>query len=492
MSKGFCDGTQKLNGQRCVEGELAFPERVSGTVQLASHSGAGYTLPMHSCSALKHLLLLSALATAPLLRADDWPQWLGPQRDSVWREAGIVEKFPEGGPKVRWRVPVNPGFSGPAVAGGRVFVTDHKVAKGAKVNEEDPFDLSVVAGTERVLCLDEATGKAIWQHEYDAAYGVSYNTGPRATPVVSGGRVFTLGTEGHLLCLDAKDGKVVWWRQFKKDFGVKTPLWGFAAHPLLDGDKLICLVGGNGTVAVAFHKDTGKELWRALTAKQPGYAPPAIIEAGGRRQLIIWHAEALNGLDPETGRVFWSIPASIRSAVSITMPRQLGDLLYVTSFYNGSLMVKLDAQRPGAEVLWATKKISEKDTTHLNALMTTPFLEAGHLYGVCNHGQFRCLEAATGRRVWEDRAMVTKGEELESANAFIVKNGSRFFLCAENGDLIIATLSPTGVKELSRTKLLAPTLSYQGRDVVWSHPAFANGHVIARNDKELVSVDLRK
>jgi outer membrane protein assembly factor BamB len=447
---------------------------------------------MHSRPVVKFVSLLPALVFAPLLHADDWPQWLGPKRDAVWREAGIVEKFPEGGPKVRWRVPVNPGFSGPVVAGGLVFITDRQVAKGAKVNEEDPFDLSVVAGTERVLCLDETTGKAIWQHEYDAPYGVSYNTGPRATPVVSGDRVFTLGTEGHLLCLDTKSGNRIWARQLKRDFGVKTPLWGFAAHPLLDGDKLICLVGGNGTTAVAFHKDTGKELWRSLSAKDPGYCPPTIIEAAGRRQLIIWHADSLNALDPETGKPLWSVPSKIRQAVSITTPRQLGDLLFVTSFYNGSLMVKLDAQRPGAQVLWATQKISEKDTTHLNALMTTPFLEAGHIYGVCNHGQFRCLEAATGKRVWEDRVIVAKGEELECANAFIVKNGNRFFLCAENGELIIAALSPTGVREISRTKLLAPTLSYQGRDVVWSHPAFANGHVVARNDKELVSVDLRK
>lgn len=441
---------------------------------------------------MKALFALPVLLAVTSLHADDWPQWLGPQRDAVWRETGLVEKFPEGGPKVRWRVPVNPGFSGPVVAGGRVFVTDRKVAKGAKVNEEDPFDLSVVAGTERVLCLEEATGKTVWQQEYDAAYGVSYNTGPRATPVVSGGKVFTLGTEGHLLCLDAVNGKVIWSRAFKKDFGVKTPLWGFAAHPLLDGDKLICLVGGNGTAAVAFHKDTGKELWRSLSAKDPGYAAPTIIEAAGRRQLVIWTADAVNALDPETGQPLWSVPSKIRQAVSIATPRQLGDLLFVTSFYNGSLMVKLDAQRAGAEVLWATKKISEKDTTHLNALMTTPFLEAGHIYGVCNHGQFRCLEAATGKRVWEDRAIVTAGKELECANAFIVKNGERFFLCLENGDLAIVTLSPAGVKELSRTKLLAPTLSYQGREVVWSHPAFANGHIIARNDKELVSVDLRK
>ena len=125
--------------------------------------------------------LAALLAGASLLHADDWPQWLGPKRDGVWREAGIVEKFPAGGPKFRWRVPVNPGFSGPAVAGGRVFVTDRKLAQGAKVNEEDPFDLSVVAGSERVLCLDEATGQPLWQHEYPAPYGMSYNSDRKST-----------------------------------------------------------------------------------------------------------------------------------------------------------------------------------------------------------------------------------------------------------------------------------------------------------------------
>jgi len=119
--------------------------------------------------------------------------------------------------------------------------------------------------------------------------------GPRTTPVISGGKIWTLGTEGHLFCLNASDGKVIWSREFKKDFGAKTPIWGFAANPLLDGNRLICLVGGEGSVAVAFDKDSGKELWRALSAKEPGYCPPMIFPAGGNRQLIIWHPESLEG-----------------------------------------------------------------------------------------------------------------------------------------------------------------------------------------------------
>src|SRR5262249_12478839 len=149
-------------------------------------------------------------------------------------------------------------------------------------NPSDPFARGQVPGRERVLCLNEADGKTIWQYDYDCPYTVSYPAGPRATPVVSGGKVYTLGAEGHLFCLEAKTGRVLWSHLFTKDYNIPTPLWGFAGHPLLDGNKLICLVGGAGSVAVAFNKDSGQELWRALTAKEPGYAPPVIIDAGGK------------------------------------------------------------------------------------------------------------------------------------------------------------------------------------------------------------------
>ncbi len=170
------------------------------------------------------------------------------------------------------------------------------------------FARGIIPGTERVLCLDTKTGALLWEHRYDCTYTMSYSTGPRCTPLVSGGKVWTVGAEGNLLCLDAENGKVLWSHEFKADFGAKTPQWGFAGHPLLDGNRLVCLVGGPGCVAMAFDKDSGKELWRALDAREPGYGPPTMIEAGGTKQLILWHPQAVNSLDPATGRVFWSYP----------------------------------------------------------------------------------------------------------------------------------------------------------------------------------------
>src|SRR4030095_11382013 len=149
---------------------------------------------------------------------------------------------------------------------------------------------------ERILCIDASSGKTLWEHAYPRTYDMGYSAGPRTTPIIANGRVYTLGAMGDLLCLKADTGEVVWARHFLEEYKpIKTPVWGWASHPLLDGDRLICLVGGTNTAVVAFHKDTGKELWRALTAVEIGYAPPVIYDVQGRRQLIIWHPDAVIG-----------------------------------------------------------------------------------------------------------------------------------------------------------------------------------------------------
>src|SRR6516162_1815606 len=200
------------------------------------------------------------LALLPLTaRADDWPQWLGAQGDAVWKETGIIDKFPEGGPKVLWRKPVAFGYAGPAVAGDRVYVADFVTeADVRKLN--NPVAKPKVEGTERVLCLDAKTGDTIWKHEHKCEYQLSYPGGPRCAPTVSDGKVYTLGAEGNLFCLDAAKGSELWSKDYKKDYGAKTPLWGFAGHPLVVGDKLICIVGGQDALVVAVDKDSGKEL----------------------------------------------------------------------------------------------------------------------------------------------------------------------------------------------------------------------------------------
>lgn len=428
------------------------------------------------------------------LQADDWPQWMGPQRDGVWRETGIVDTFPAGGPPVRWRVPVGGGYAGPAVVGDRVYVTDKQLAQGAQ-DSPDPFKRGRTPATERVLCLNDKDGSIVWKHEYECPYTVSYPAGPRTTPVVKDGHVYTLGSEGHLFCLQADSGKIVWSKELKAEFHQdQTPVWGFSANLLLDGDRLICLVGGKGTAVVAFHKSTGKEIWRALDSEGPhgpGYSSPVIIEAGGKRQLIVWHPTAVCSLDPETGKTFWEQSFASNQGLSVATPRIVGDNLFISAFYNGSLLLKLDQSQPKASVVWKRGGQNEKLTDALHCLISTPVIDGNYIYGVCSHGETRCLDIKNGDRLWSTFEPTSK-QLARWGTAFIVRHEGRYVLFSEQGDLIFARFTPEGYTEQGRAHLLEPTGPAQRRKVVWTHPAFANRNVYARNDEELVSVSLAK
>lgn len=426
-----------------------------------------------------------------MLTAAEWPHWHGPERDSVWRETGIVEKFPAGGPTIRWRTPIAAGYSSPVISEGRVFLTDRPGSE-TRGTPHGALERAAETGRERVLCLSEADGRILWEYDYDCPYNISYPAGPRACPAVAGNRVYTLGAEGNLHCFDVATGRVVWSRDCKKDCGAKTQLWGFAAAPLVDGDRVICVVGGAEATVFAFARDTGRELWRSLPPREPGYSTPVIIETGGARQLIVWDTEAISSLDPATGQVYWSEPFKTKLGHAVVSPRFAEGHLLVTAFFDGSKLLRLDPARPAASVVWSIRGPNESKPEGLHGLLCTPFIEGGHIYGICSYGQLRCLKLATGERVWETLAATTaNAKPARWGTAFLVKHGDRFFLYNEVGDLIIARLSPAGYEEISRTHLLDPTNKAAGRAVHWSHPAFANGCVFARNDREIVCVDLR-
>lgn len=433
-------------------------------------------------------LVLAALTAFTLTRpapAGDWPQWMGEARDGLWKETRIVERIPEKGLNVLWRVPVGGGYSGPAVVGDRVYVTDYQKASGTITN--NPGSRDELTGQERVLCLNAKTGEILWKHEYDRPYKLSYPSGPRATPTVADGLVYALGAEGNLWCLKADSGEVVWSKDFVKDYSAPVPIWGFSGHPLVDGPRLICLMGGKGSVAIAFDRKTGEEKWRALSASESGYAPPSIIEAGGKRQLLIWDADKLNSLDPETGAVYWSQDLKPGYGMSIMAPQKEGDLLFASGIGNVGAVFRLDSTKPGAERVWEANA-----TKGLAAANVTPLIVEGTVYGAdCQQGAFRAFNLADGKRLWQSFQPTTGGKRGAShGTAFLVRNGSRFFLFSETGDLIEAKLTTSGYEELGRFHVLEPSQTVFGREVVWSMPAFANQCVYARNDKELVCVSM--
>jgi outer membrane protein assembly factor BamB len=318
-------------------------------------------------------------------------------------------------------------------------------------------------------------------------YSIGYAYGPRTTPSIDVGKVYAFGAMGHLWCVDAASGDVIWQKNFVDDYGTKLPSWGMSGSPLVDGDNLICLVGGEGALVVSFDKVTGREKWRALDDPEVGYSPPVIFDIAGRRQLIVWHPHAVSAVDPATGEALWNVPYAVRSGMTIVTPRQVDNCLLVSSFYNGARMIEVDDGGKSAEVVWRGKSASEIDTDGLHAIMCTPWIDDGHIYGVGSYGQFRCLDAATGERVWETIEPTGKDRWF---NAFLIPHEDRYFIANEQGELIIAKLSPVGYQEISRAKLLDPTRPVQRRQTVWSHPAFANKSVFARNDKEIIRVDL--
>ena len=436
--------------------------------------------------------VFAACAHGVSVSAEDWPQWRGADRLALWQETGIVDELP-GTLSVKWSTDLRSGYSGPAVANGRIFISDWL---------EDP-NSRTLDGTERALAIDEQTGEILWSHEWHTSYrmlSISYAIGPRATPTVDDDRVYFVGGTGRLFCLDVATGGVLWEKDYVAEYDTSVPVWGIVSGPLVDGELLIAVVGGEPDAGVvAFNKFTGEEVWRAITVgSEMGYAQPVIYEAGGVRQLIVWHPLALASLNPVTGEQYWEEPWDVSMGVTVATPVKSGDYLLVSQFFNGSMMMRLNSDRPDATMLWKGQSRSELpgETDTIHAMVTTPLIIGDHVYGVDSYGELRGLDARTGERLWMSPDMTA---QARWSTAFLVRHGDRYFVNNDEGFLILAQFTPTGYVELSRTRLIEPTSSsgtrtphgsISERIVNWSHPAYANGHIVHRNDEKLIRASL--
>jgi len=437
------------------------------------------------------LIMAGVVGGIPAVHAEDWPQWRGAGRLGMWNETRIIDEFPDEGLKVVWRAPIRSGFAGPAVSEGRVFVLDW---------QEDPQSRTL-DGIERLVALDEETGSVLWTHEWATSYRMlqgSYAIGPRATPTVDGDRVYVVGASGVLRCVNVQTGNLIWTKNYIEDYDTSVATWGVASAPLVDGDRLIAIVGGEpDALVVAFNKQTGEELWHAVNVVgEMGYGQPVIYDAGGARQLIVWHAAALVSLNPETGAVYWEQPWEVGAGMSVATPVRDGNFLLVSQFYNGSMMMRLDTDRPSATMLWKGSSRSElpDETDGLHSMITTPIVRGDYVYGVGSYGELRGLSARTGERLWMSDEMTA---QARWGTAYMVQQGDRYFVSNDEGDLIIARFTPEGYVEHDRTSLIEATSSSGygaqrrfDRAVSWSHPAYANRHIVQRNDKEILRASL--
>jgi WD40 repeat protein len=355
------------------------------------------------------------------------------------------------------------------VAQGHVFVTERRVRPEV----------------ERVLGFEEATGKLLWAHSYPCSYqDMEYGNGPRASPTVYDGKVYTLGAKGHLVCLDARRGSVVWKKDLAKDCAARIPQYGASAAPLIEGDLLIVIAGGQPDATVmAFDRNTGKERWKALKDR-PAYSAPIAVTRGGRRQVIIWSADAVTSLAPATGAIYWQVPykASFDPAQAVASPVTHGDLLLCLGAWNrGSLMLKLDSDKPAASMLWKTR------TRPTTTFSTPVFQDERHFYAIAGDGGLCCFDASSGNEIWATREATSE----RFGTAHLTPNGDRVFLFNHKGQLILAQLTPNGYQELGRCLLVEPTAGYRAAGAeTWAHPAYANKCVFARNDRVLVCASL--
>lgn len=442
-------------------------------------------------------LVLLLVSSATLATAADWPHWRGPRHDAVWREEGITKSLPEGDLDYTWRVPCALGYAGPSVADGRVYLFEYERSEGTIT--DNPGARDKLEGVERLRCLASETGEELWRHEYGRPYFVSYPSGPRCSPTVDDDRVYILGAEGDLKCLKTADGSVVWEKSFVDDYNAPTPQWGHSAHPLVDGDTLYCLVGGEGSVAVAFDKFTGEERWRALSApsinNECGYCPPTMIHD----QLVVFHPEGVAGLEPATGMVRWTVPMKPAYGMSIAQPLPVavtgkGRALFVSGYGGVSVCLGFPADGEEAEVIWGGK--AKTSVSSANASPIASAESDGLVFGVDANSSSLCLLSMdNGDRIWQSRMPTLGSDERTRARhgtAFLVRQGdtSCFWIASETGDLILANLTSEGYEERGRKRLLEPTGDAFGRPVWWSHPAFADKSIFARNDKEIVRVNL--
>jgi outer membrane protein assembly factor BamB len=403
-------------------------------------------------------LILLAMSPMPA-RADDWPRWRGPRLDGISRETGLLAEWPKEGPKRLWKIPLSGGFSSVVVVNGRLFT---------QTKEKNQ---------EVVVCLDAATGRDLWRYRYDCDYKAHRTftgggmprsrTGPRATPAVDGGRVYTLGATGTLLCLEAETGKLVWRQELLKVGERTCPSHGYCGCPLVVGDRIYVQAGGaNGKSLAALDKRDGAVVWQAL---DDGLSPssPIWAEVGGAPQVIFFTGQRALGVNPDSGDLLWSYPWVTRYDLNIATPICAEGKVFISSNYGvGGAVIRVLGGQP--EKVW-------KGLTLQNHFSTS-ILYQGHLYG-SSEQRLRCVDFETGKVKWDKTGL---------GRVSMVVADNRLIVLGDHGQLVLAGLSPTAYKEISRCQV------FETKALTWTVPVVSDGRLFMRWENEMQALDLRR
>ncbi|MFO0842156.1 MAG: PQQ-binding-like beta-propeller repeat protein [Gemmataceae bacterium] len=416
--------------------------------------------------------LLAELADAEFLDDDapttrDWPQWLGPHRDGVTTMPDLLKTWPERGPPRLWRKTSGETYSSFAVAEGRVYTT------------------MATEGGETVFCWDLATGKERWQHAYTPRQAFQYS-GPRTTPTLDGGKVYTLGAAGLLLCLNAADGKVVWEHDLAAELGAAPPRWGLACSPLVEGDRLFVAIGGRRSLA-AFDKATGELVWAGLS-DDPGYSSPVAATIDGARQVIFFTGTRLVGVAPKDGSLLWEYPWKTSFDVNAATPVVFrarsggaeGTYVFISSGYTrGCGLVKVERRGGGL----MARRVYE--SSELCCHFSTPVRHKDHIYAFDETRDLTCLDLRTGEVRWRfDRPEGAEGlRAVGYQKGSLLRVGELLLALGETGKLALVEATPEAYREVAAARPF--------RDRCWTLPVLAEGRLLVRDWKQVLCLDVR-
>ncbi|HEY5446595.1 MAG TPA: PQQ-binding-like beta-propeller repeat protein, partial [Pyrinomonadaceae bacterium] len=383
-------------------------------------------------------------------RAQDWPQWRGPNRDGISKETGLLKQWPATGPALVWKATgAGGGYSSLAISGGRIFT------------------MGVRAGRENVIAFDVATGKQLWATPHGAVFSNDRGDGPRGTPTVDGDRLYALGGNGDLSCMDTKTGKIVWTLNILQKFGGENPKWGISESPLVIGEKVLVNPGGPNASVMALNKKDGTVIWKTQS-DQAGYSSAMPVQIGGTTQIVFFTDQRALGVDLKDGKFLWSYPKASNNVANVATPIVRGNRVFVSSDYGtGAALVEIKADGTAQEVYF-TKEMRNHHSSSI--------LIGDYLYGFSS-GILTAMRFDTGAVAWKDRS-VGKGS--------LVYADGNLYAFSENGVVGLIEATPTGYVEKGRFRIQQDSLP------TWTHPVIAGGRLYLRDQNTIYAYDVKQ
>ena len=409
------------------------------------------------------LAIIGLSLTASIADAADWPQWRGPQRNGISSEKGLLQQWPQQGPKLLWQAgDIGFGYSTPAVVGDRLYLISNEGSDN-----------------EFVQALAVRDGKQIWSTRIGKVGPNQRQNypGARSTPTMVGDVMYALGSDGDLACLETATGQVRWQKNLRSEFGGQPGSWAYSESPLVDGDVVICTPGGGEATIVALNRRNGDLIWKCAVPEgdEAAYASAIITKAAGVKQYVQFLGKGLVGVEAETGKFLWNYDRTAEgSPANIPTPLAYKDYVYSATGRGGAGVVRIAARqgRVTAEEAYYSRDLP----TSLGGIVEVD----GYLYGTNSAGLI-CAKFTTGKVQWQDRSI--------GASSICFADG-RLYLHGENGDVALVEATPEQYREKGR---FTPPNQPQdrGRSKAWAYPVVADGRLYIRDLGVLWCYDIR-